>query len=180
MKIEGTVWKFGDHIDTDVIIPAVHPVTTDMAELGRHCMEGADPAFAEKHLPDSFYMEGDQRISIRTNVLRELIVNLLIHREYLNNFPAKFVIEKNRLFLENANKPHTCGIINIHDFTPFPKNRVPPSLNSKASCVPVLAPDGTAALDSPLSVYTSTSTVGFPLESNISLPIIQYSLSQFT
>jgi 3-isopropylmalate dehydratase small subunit len=46
--IEGTVWKFGDNIDTDVIIPATYLVTTDKAELGKHCMEGVDPAFSQK------------------------------------------------------------------------------------------------------------------------------------
>ena len=45
-----------------------------------------------------------------------------------------------------------------------------PSLNSNASKLPVDAPDGTDALPTiPLSNMTSTSTVGFPLESNISL-----------
>jgi len=48
MKIEGTVWKFGDNVDTDVIIPAIHLVTTDMGELAKHCMEGADATFAAK------------------------------------------------------------------------------------------------------------------------------------
>jgi 3-isopropylmalate dehydratase small subunit len=46
--IEGKVWKFGDNIDTDVIIPAPYLVTTDKAELGKHCMEGVDPAFSQK------------------------------------------------------------------------------------------------------------------------------------
>ncbi len=81
-------------------------------------------AFAEKHLPDSFYLEGDQRISIRSHILREVIVNSLIHREYLSHFPSKFVIERNRIFLENANKPHGFGIVNLTDFTPFPKNPI--------------------------------------------------------
>jgi len=48
MKIEGRVWKFGNNIDTDVIIPAPYLVTSDMEELGRHCMEGVDAEFAEK------------------------------------------------------------------------------------------------------------------------------------
>jgi 3-isopropylmalate dehydratase small subunit len=48
MKIEGTVWKFGNNVDTDVIIPASYLVTTDIGELGKHCMEGADPTFPEK------------------------------------------------------------------------------------------------------------------------------------
>jgi 3-isopropylmalate/(R)-2-methylmalate dehydratase small subunit len=41
----GKVWKFGDNIDTDVIIPARYLVTKDRNELGRHCMEGVDPEF---------------------------------------------------------------------------------------------------------------------------------------
>ena len=48
MKTEGRVWKFGDNVDTDVIIPAPYLVTTDMVELGKHCMEGVDAGFAEK------------------------------------------------------------------------------------------------------------------------------------
>ena len=48
MTLEGKVWKFGDNIDTDVIIPAIYLVTTDMGELGNHCMEGVDAEFPEK------------------------------------------------------------------------------------------------------------------------------------
>ena len=58
MPIEGRVSKFGDNIDTDVIIPAVYLVTTDSAELGRHCMEGVDPAFSEKVQPGDINVAG--------------------------------------------------------------------------------------------------------------------------
>ena len=58
MKIEGTVWKFGDNIDTDVIIPAIYLVTTDMSELGKHCMEGVDATFAEKVGPGDIIVAG--------------------------------------------------------------------------------------------------------------------------
>ncbi|MEW5945939.1 MAG: 3-isopropylmalate dehydratase small subunit [bacterium] len=44
--IRGRVWKFGDHVDTDLIIPATYLDTTDPERLGRHAMEGADPQFA--------------------------------------------------------------------------------------------------------------------------------------
>jgi len=58
IKIEGKVWKFGDNIDTDVIIPAPYLVTTDMEELGKHCMEGVDSAFAEKVRPGDIIVAG--------------------------------------------------------------------------------------------------------------------------
>jgi len=48
MTLRGKVHKFGDHVDTDVIIPATYLVTTDAAELGSHCMETVDPDFPKK------------------------------------------------------------------------------------------------------------------------------------
>lgn len=56
--IEGRAWRFGDNIDTDVIIPAPYLVTTDKAELGRHCMEGVDPTFSEKVGPGDIIVAG--------------------------------------------------------------------------------------------------------------------------
>ena len=41
----GTVFKFGDNVDTDVIIPARYLNTTDPAELAQHCMEDIDRSF---------------------------------------------------------------------------------------------------------------------------------------
>ena len=39
MKAEGRVFKFGDNVDTDVIIPARYLNSSDPAELATHCME---------------------------------------------------------------------------------------------------------------------------------------------
>jgi 3-isopropylmalate/(R)-2-methylmalate dehydratase small subunit len=47
MKLIGKVWKFGDNIDTDVIIPARYLSSTDPKVLGEHCMEPLDPSFAK-------------------------------------------------------------------------------------------------------------------------------------
>lgn len=47
-KLEGRVWKFGNDIDTDAIIPARYLNTSDAAELASHCMEDADPKFPAK------------------------------------------------------------------------------------------------------------------------------------
>ena len=48
MPITGTAHKFGDHVDTDVIIPARHLGTTDPAELAAHCMEDIDTDFIKR------------------------------------------------------------------------------------------------------------------------------------
>ena len=45
MNAQGKVHKYGDHIDTDVIIPARHLATQDPKELAAHCMEDIDKDF---------------------------------------------------------------------------------------------------------------------------------------
>ncbi len=47
-KISGRVWKFGDNIDTDVIIPGKYLRTTDMSVFAAHVMEGIEPQFSQK------------------------------------------------------------------------------------------------------------------------------------
>ena len=48
MKAHGTVHKYGDNIDTDVIIPARYLNTADHKELASHCMEDIDKEFTKK------------------------------------------------------------------------------------------------------------------------------------
>lgn len=45
---KGTVFKYGDNVDTDVIIPARYLNSSDPAELATHCMEDIDTAFVKK------------------------------------------------------------------------------------------------------------------------------------
>lgn len=48
MKALGKVYKYGDNVDTDVIIPARYLNVPDPAELAKHCMEDIDVEFAKK------------------------------------------------------------------------------------------------------------------------------------
>ena len=48
MKTQGTVFKYPDNVDTDVIIPARHLNTQDAKELASHCMEDIDKDFVKK------------------------------------------------------------------------------------------------------------------------------------
>ena len=48
MAICGKAVKFGDNVDTDVILPGKYLVLTDPTELAKHAMEGLDPAFTKK------------------------------------------------------------------------------------------------------------------------------------
>lgn len=59
MIFKGNVWKFGDNIDTDAIIPARYLNTSDPAQLARHCMEDADPDFVNKMKPGDIIVGGE-------------------------------------------------------------------------------------------------------------------------
>ena len=81
-------------------------------------------AFVEKHIDDKFYMENEIRVSARNKLFREVIANMLIHREYSNAYPAKLIIEKDCVRTENGNKARGLGTISLTDFVPYPKNPV--------------------------------------------------------
>lgn len=58
MKITSSVIKYGDHIDTDVIIPARYLNTTNHAELASHCMEDLDAAFPKRSKESKIIVAG--------------------------------------------------------------------------------------------------------------------------
>ncbi|WP_353662735.1 3-isopropylmalate dehydratase small subunit [Hydrogenimonas sp. SS33] len=57
--ITGKVWKFGDNIDTDLIIAARYLNTSDPHELAKHVMEDADPDFVKKMQPGDIIVAGE-------------------------------------------------------------------------------------------------------------------------
>ena len=59
MKVQGRVFKYGNDVDTDVIIPARYLNTTSETELAGHCMEDIDPDFIKKVKAGDIIVAGD-------------------------------------------------------------------------------------------------------------------------
>ena len=56
--MKGTAWKFGNDIDTDIIVPGRYLIYTDEERLSEHCMEGLDAEFNEKCKKGDFIVAG--------------------------------------------------------------------------------------------------------------------------
>ena len=54
----GRVFKYGENVDTDVIIPARYLITSDPTELAQHCMEDIDAGFAAAVCPGDIIVAG--------------------------------------------------------------------------------------------------------------------------
>ena len=80
--------------------------------------------FIQKHTPDPFYLEGTQSVSIRDKIAREIISNILCHREFSSTIPARVVIESNQIVTDNWNRSNLHGKLNPKTFTPNPKNPI--------------------------------------------------------
>lgn len=59
MTMSRRIWVFGDHVDTDAIIPACYLHTSDPAKLARHCMEGLDAGFPDAVQPGDLIVAGE-------------------------------------------------------------------------------------------------------------------------
>jgi ATP-dependent DNA helicase RecG len=78
--------------------------------------------FIRAYLPEKFYPEGDIRVDLREKIFSEVVANLLIHREFTSDLPARLFIYPDRVETENASHPLGSGLIDLDDFTPQPKN----------------------------------------------------------
>jgi ATP-dependent DNA helicase RecG len=81
-------------------------------------------AFGIKHLMDKFFLEDGLRVSLRGKILREMLVNVLVHREFTSSRPARFIIRRDEMFTDNANKALHYGVITPKNLEPEPKNPI--------------------------------------------------------
>ncbi len=124
---DGTIGNCFPAYKTDALLRRVNVDRyDDRVTIYTNLVEAFDQlmAFGEKHLDDKFYLEGVQRVSIRNKILRETIGNLLAHREFTSALTARFVIERDRMFTENANRAIHTGVITPANLKPYSKNPI--------------------------------------------------------
>ena len=78
--------------------------------------------FGQKHLNDLFVLDGIVNVNARDRILREIVSNTLAHRDYSSGFPAKMIIDDEKITIENSNLAHGMGALDLQKFEPFPKN----------------------------------------------------------
>ncbi len=113
--------------ETDALVRKINVDRYDDREIVRtNLIESYDKLmdFARKHLPDKFFLEGLERKNLRNIITREIIGNTLIHREFTSAYIAKFVIEKKRMYTENASRSSGDGVITPDNMEPNPKNPI--------------------------------------------------------
>ena len=79
-------------------------------------------SFGQKHLNELFVLDGIVNVNARDRILREIISNTLAHRDYSSGFPAKMIIDDEKIIIENSNLSHGTGILDLQKFEPFSKN----------------------------------------------------------
>ena len=76
------------------------------------------------HTSDKFHLINNVNTSVRDLIAREVIGNILVHRDYSSAYPAKVIIEKDWLKTENWCIPRRHGNIMQDEFQPYPKNPI--------------------------------------------------------
>ena len=94
-------------------------IKTNLVESYNQLLE-----FGRKNLPDKFFLEDTVNKSLRNTIVREMVSNTLMHREFTSSYTAKFVIERERMYVENANRATKEGFITVDNLEPNPKNPI--------------------------------------------------------
>ena len=80
--------------------------------------------FAASHLPDPFYLEKDKRISLRYIITREMVSNILMHREFTSSAASQFVIGREEMYTINPCRAFRDGVLKSDNIAPLAKNPI--------------------------------------------------------
>lgn len=81
--------------------------------------------FCRKWMPDAFSLDdGGNRISVRDIIIRELVANTLIHREYTSPHIARITIDADGIYTHNASRALYAGPVTPENLDPTPKNPI--------------------------------------------------------
>ena len=94
-------------------------VETNLIEAYNRIIE-----FIEKHTLDKFFIIGTQNVSLRSRIAREIVSNILVHREYTSSYRARVIIERDKIVADNWSRSQFEGRIDPNDFTPRSKNPI--------------------------------------------------------
>ena len=122
---DNSIMSVLSHHKTDAIFRVVNKdryddrdvVLTNLIDSYDRLME-----FGAKHLNDLFVLDGIVNVNARDRILREIVSNTLVHRDFSSGFPAKIIIDDEKIVVENSNLAHTFGELDLKTFEPFPKN----------------------------------------------------------
>jgi 3-isopropylmalate/(R)-2-methylmalate dehydratase small subunit len=143
MIFKGKVWKFGDNIDTDAIIPARYLNTSDPRELATHCMEDADPDFIKKMKAGDIILGGENfgcgssrehaPIAIKAAGISCVIAKSFARIFYRNSFNMGLPIFESKEFVDSIEQGEEITvdsaqgtIITAHSNKSFTINSIPP------------------------------------------------------
>jgi ATP-dependent DNA helicase RecG len=98
----------------------------DRLRVEKNLIESFDEimAFIAKHTDDPFFLIDNRNISVRDHIAKEIVSNILVHREFSGTFPARVIIERDRIVAENWNRALRHGRIDPANFEPYPKNPI--------------------------------------------------------
>ncbi|MDR1421376.1 MAG: putative DNA binding domain-containing protein [Coriobacteriales bacterium] len=80
--------------------------------------------FIAKHTWNRFFLIDNLNVNVRDFIAKEIVSNVLVHREFSSAHPARVIVEKGRILAENWNRPLSPGRIDPDNFKPYPKNPI--------------------------------------------------------
>ena len=122
-----TLMRICPQYETDALLRVVNVDRYDDRRIVRtNLLDSYDELleFSRKHLPAPFFLEEDKRLNLREIIVREMVANLLIHREFTSLDKSEFVIERERMYTSNPCNPMQDGRITPENVRPRAKNPI--------------------------------------------------------